>query len=135
MSRISLPEGISPTNEKSVFSDDAEFTAPQTAIPEFSKACTPDPSKKPEMASVSHPRFKSKISDRFVREEDDDEDDKQNDEVNILHGPHTPGPLIILIAIGLVLAALAAFVLVSNQQPLPLCADQPDWNQYNCRAG
>lgn len=32
------------------------------------------------------------------------------------------------------LGALGAGVMLNRSGPLPLCAEQPDWNQYNCRA-
>lgn len=132
MNRVSLPEGVFPTNDESAFSDSASFQAPDTATPNFSKRPPDGPrdvSAKPAF------QLKSRSSDRFVEDDQDEDDEDKNDDVIIVHGHHAPGPLIILIAIGLVLAALAAFVMVRNQQPVPLCSEQPDWNQYNCRAG
>lgn len=136
MGRVSLPEGVAPTNEKSAHGD-ARFAVPDTAIPDF--AISETRTTPPAAMQAEPPQLKSR---RFYRFEEDDEDDEEEDKrrkkdpVQIAHGAHAPGPVAILVAIGLVLAALAAFVIARNQPgSLPLCSEQPDWNQYNCRPG
>lgn len=39
-----------------------------------------------------------------------------------------------LVIVALVVAMGAVFLLYNPRGDLPLCADNPDWNQYNCRA-
>ncbi len=143
MSRGTLPEGVAPANNGAVSDERRTFSVPETSAPEFSKPAAspvfPDqtlPALRKASAAASKPMaLKGKVFDRFVEDDDEDEDDARDDNLASAHVPHAPGPVIILIAIVLVLAALAAFVLVQNQQPTPDCADQPEWNQYNCRAG
>lgn len=138
MGRVSLPEGVAPTNSKNAPEDAAGFAVPETATPDFVAA----ENRRSAVGAVQAGKQPRSTSGRFYRfEEDDDDDDdeeraRKRDPVHIVHGAHAPGPVIILVAIGLVLAALAAFVIARNQpQALPLCSEQPDWNQYNCRAG
>ena len=45
----------------------------------------------------------------------------------------SPGQTILFAAILILLGALGVSVILSGGG-LPLCADQPQWNQYNCRA-
>ena len=136
MGRVSLPDGVAPTNEKGAHKETVGFAVPDTATPEFTNPGNRPP--RPRAAKTDPPRLKNGRFHRFEEDDEDDDDDKRRkkDPIQIVHGPHAPGPVILLVAIGLVLAALAAFVIVRNQpNELPLCSEQPDWNQYNCRAG
>ncbi|WDI30885.1 hypothetical protein PUV54_13065 [Hyphococcus flavus] len=132
MNRVLLPDGVAPTNDKTELGGEADLDLPDTATPAFASPQKADPA--PQTMPIVQQTLKRGKFDRFV-EDDDDEDDRKKDDVNIVNAPHTPGPLLLLIAIGLVLAALAAFAMSNKQEPLPLCADLPEWNQYNCRAG
>lgn len=40
--------------------------------------------------------------------------------------------MILFAAILILLGMLGVSVMLSGSGGLPLCADQPDWNQYNC---
>lgn len=80
------------------------------------------------------PRFNLPGIGGFVEKEADDDDDAgAGDKTRALHGPHAPAPLLIVIAIVLMLIGLGAYFINRNSGPQPLCADQPDWNQYNCK--
>lgn len=135
MGRVILPEGVAPTNETGSMSESAGFSVPNTATPEF--ACAND---QPVLSAAAQPEPIQTSRGRFYRfEEDDDEDDedkKRKASVRSLHGAHPPRAVIFLVAIVLVLAAIGAFVIAREQaDPLPYCSEQPEWNQYNCRAG
>lgn len=41
----------------------------------------------------------------------------------------------ILLLIGLIFVGLTAYLITKNREPIPLCSEQPEWNQYNCRSG
>ena len=43
------------------------------------------------------------------------------------------GRMILFAAILILLGMLGVSVMLNGSGGLPLCADQPDWNQYNCR--
>lgn len=122
MSRVELPEGVAPTNEKT------SFQTPDVATPDFAR--TPQESLKPKTVREKHETY-----ERVVEEDEEDEDEDDEDHLIHVHGPHGPGQLVLMIAIALLLAALAVFVFMSNRQETPLCSEQPEWNQYNCRAG
>ncbi|WP_425408956.1 hypothetical protein [Hyphococcus sp.] len=141
MDRVSpLPDGVAPSNAKSAQRDAVKFTVSDTAVPGFSAGgakITPRNLQVTKQAPASSSRFY-----RFEEDDDEDDEDKNADKkrapdpFHLSHAPHAPGPMAILVAIGLVLAALTAFVAMRNQpEPLPYCSEQPDWNQYNCRIG
>ena len=124
MTRVDLPEGVPPDNQTKAFASKSGPVVPDTSAPAFADL------------QDSFPKNDRGILSRVVveLEEEEDEDDKDKDD-RLVHGPHLPAPTLILIAIGLVLAAIAAYVISQNQTPAPLCATQPEWNQYDCRAG
>lgn len=161
MSRIRLPEGVPAENHSSRrqrFRSEAcadldnrvtptapgsagqnaagAFSAPDTATPNFN-GNKDDASVQRSARTV---REKHEVYERVVEDDENSDDEtpsKDNgdeDEV-IAHGFHPPAPLLILIAIGLLLIALAAFVVSRNQETTPLCSELPAWNQYNCIPG
>ena len=132
MSRFELPDGVPPDNShRAAFSgkrtDEGDYAAPDMATPRFARPG----------ASTSE-----RVEDRLRQTMDviiidtDDDDDKPDQK------PSKPAPKkdknrkrMIYIAIGAALAfILLVVVAVALGQP-PLCADQADWNQYNCRKG
>lgn len=131
MSRGELPEGVPPDNRTKAFSAHSGartgFAVPDTVTPVFETA---GGLRDKDLAALARVVIEVEEEDENKSEKKkDDEDDK------LIHGPHLPAQFLILIAIALVLAALAAYVLSQNQEPAPLCADLPHWNQFNCRAG
>jgi hypothetical protein len=126
MSRVQLPDGVPPDNRARGFAAPSGFAAPDTATPAFDKS---------REGLRDHDRVGLSRVVIEVDDEDDDEMENENEDDKLIHGPHHQAQTLILIAIGLVLAALAAYVVSQNQNPAPLCANQPEWNQYNCRAG
>ena len=146
MSRGRLPEGVPFDNlSGSVPADAASFavsapsnkiafTAPDMATPSFQNPATTPPASPSAIAETSSPRF-SRVTVEVDddEEEDDDDKDKRSQKFGVLHGPHVSAPILILIAIGFLLAALAVYVGSQNQGPDPFCSQQPEWNQYNCR--
>lgn len=142
MSRFRLPDGVPPDNQARTFAassgEATEFKAPDTATPDFAI---------PASNAGFGIRENLKDAPAFVRAPDpaphfakvtietDDEDDDEEVKNGLVHGSHPPAPVLVLVAIGLLLIAFAAFVVSQRQDPvLSDCASQPEWNQYNCRA-
>ena len=136
-----LPDGV-PFDNQTLFGADETadpatgetiFNAPDMATPAFAR---PQPRTSPASDCGEMSKRMARVI-VAVEDEDDEEDDEAEtkDEDVLVHGPHAPATFLILIAIGLVLAALAAYVLSSNQEPRPYCSQQPDWNQYDCIPG
>lgn len=117
------------------------FSSTNTATPKFSEELHEDGKSTPATSETGRapfpgegallPKFSRVIVEVDDDEEDDDEDGKKNERA-LLHGPHLPAPMLILIAIGFLLAALGVYVASQNQEPQPYCSQQPDWNQFNC---
>ncbi|MEO1135839.1 MAG: hypothetical protein AAFW68_04395 [Pseudomonadota bacterium] len=159
MSRIRLPEGVPAENQNTSrqrYGGDAgvdkrggfaptasgsagqepsstAYSAPDTATPIF----LGNPESDSVRSSARTVREKHEVYERVVEDDEDETPSKDTgDEDDVItHGFHPPAPLLILIAIGLLLIALAAFVVSRNQETTPLCSELPAWNQYNCIPG
>lgn len=119
MSWRELPEGVPPTNEKQ------DFAAPDTATPGFVYGGLDERSHRRRI----HEREEER---EIIIEEDDDDDDGPVIRDNGGNGDNIK---FILIALGLIFIALAAYNYTQNKKRLPLCSTQPEWNQYNCLPG
>ena len=137
-----LPDGV-PFDNQTLFGGD-KTADPATGEPGFKAPDMATPAFARQLLPTSPASGSDEMSKRMARvivaiEDDDDDDDEEEAETKsedvLVHGPHAPAPFLILIAIGLVLAALAAYVLSSNQEPQPYCSQQPEWNQYDCIPG
>ena len=136
MGRDRLPDGVPPDNQKRGFDETSGFVAPDTATPTFRPLAAPvAPKEARAQISDDIPKDNSGFSRITIDIEEDDEDEDDDDDKKFVHGPHAPAPMLILIAIALVLAALAAYVVSQNSDPVNLCSQQPSWNQYNCTPG
>ncbi len=133
MAKIELPEGIAPDNDSRSSMSDGEFRAPDMATPHYSHS-----------SRISMPRIDDVVTNtathRAAQDEYQDEYDEDDDEVMSVRSrpASTQGSsnfLMIVIFIIAVFAMGAGVFMVKNQNTLPLCSSQPDWNQYNCRAG
>lgn len=119
-----------------------DFIAPNTATPDFAipadnKPCMPGADAVDAPFFARPPDLAPHFTTVIIETDDDDEEDDDDDEEEngLVHGPHPPAPFLILVAIGLLLIALAAFIVSRNEEPgVPDCSGQPEWNQYNCRA-
>jgi len=132
---------LQPASRKKSGGPNVIFAATNTATPNFTglqtesaPAASLDSSADFPEDNASRARFSRVIVEVEEDEDDDDDDDKKKSTGELLHGPHLPAPMLILIAIGLLLAALGAYVTSQNQDPQPYCSQQPDWNQFNCKA-
>ncbi|MEZ5894247.1 MAG: hypothetical protein R3C58_14025 [Parvularculaceae bacterium] len=132
MTRVRLPEGVPFDNTKRAMSaGDGAFAAPDTATPSFARV---EPvAAQPASDIRPMPKAEKLLRAGVYVEKEAENGEEDNDPVRLIHGPHAPAPLLILIAIALVLAAFAAYAVSRNSGGEPLCADQPEWNQYNCR--
>ena len=89
----------------------AEFKAPDMATPAFSN----------DVRSLTPPALSESKSDSAARG-DMMSRDYQN--------------LVLMISIVTLAVAIGGILLLrAPKDPMPPCAEQPEWNQYNCRAG
>ncbi len=124
MTRIDLPEGVPADNQIKASFDGDKFEAPDMATPSFAR----------EKPAFDH-KAKRIVREEYeeIVEEDDDEDDGDRPRPRV--DPPNHNGLAIMIAITALFAALGAIVIANSRSDLPLCSSQPEWNQYNCRAG
>ena len=136
-----LPEGVPASNHEkrqtvcdTASSDRAGFAAPDMATPRFTRET---PAAKPnavEFAAANDQRPFAAASGF---------DDNAVGAVGALSASRKPvsdkplfstQQMILLAALLLLLGMLGAAIMIfSSNSQLPLCADQPTWNQYNCR--
>lgn len=124
-----LPAGVPPSNEiKTDFSGDSRnqdraprepYAAPDMATPQYSKT----------KAADGEPGYLARTA--MGADDSDFLDEDENGDVSLM--PNNMTPILLILVIGGLLAALGAIVLANNQQELPDCSTQPEWNQYNCR--
>jgi len=129
MAKTELPEGIAPDNNGRSFMGDREFRVPGMATPDFSE---------PPLKSM--PRIDDAVTNRATHRAAQDEYDEDDDEVMSVRSKpaSTQGGSnihVILILIIALFAMGAGIFIIKNQNTLPLCSSQPDWNQFNCRSG
>lgn len=121
-----LPEGVPASNdEKSTAKKQgaASFAAPDMATPQF-------PRETASEASQNNDKRGYRVLQSI--------DDVQS-HASVIQKSSRPKALparqtILFAGILILLGALGAGVMMSRGGPVPLCAEQPDWNQYNCRA-
>jgi len=117
-----LPDGVSADNKakaRFVRSDDGDYRAPEMAVPDFARR------QALAMTSKAARSDGAKFAASF-------EDDDRSAPAAV---PPQVKKLQWIIAIAAVLAALGVIAIAMRGETLPLCSSQPDWNQYNCRAG
>ncbi len=135
MSRFKLPDGVPPDNQTgnqtsnrtgAAFSPSDKtggaYQAPDMATPQYSKPVHEAAKHDDKTRRVMRGQFSE-----IVREDEGDED------IKIL--PARAGGIALITLIAAVLAALGAIVVMNSRQEIPLCSEQPEWNQYNCRPG
>ncbi|PQA85526.1 hypothetical protein [Hyphococcus luteus] len=142
MSRPRLPDAVPPDNQTKSFGPSSlpgaggeeEFKAPDTATPDFAiPNSNAGPEAQNDAPSFARPPEPAPSFAKVIIETDDEEDEEEEEEDHLMGGHQHPSYRL-LIVIGVLLIALAAFVASRNQGPdLPDCASQPEWNQYNCR--
>lgn len=124
-----LPEGVPASNDEKPAAKKqgaASFAAPDMATPQFPR----------EMASETS-QSTDKRDHRVLRSVDDAQSFESASSVmqkasrsKMLSTRQT----ILFAGILILLGVLGAGAMLSRAGPTPLCAEQPDWNQYNCRA-
>ncbi len=131
MSRSELPEGVPPTNKISakispkISADEKPgFAAPDMASPAFLSA------PRPGLTANGIP------GQCDLGAQDADGEMTRREGSGAGRSSKTqPGQIIIMIVLAGLLTALAAVIIANARAPMPLCSDQPSWNQHNCRAG
>jgi hypothetical protein len=122
MSRPKLPEGVPPDNQTKarLSADNADFYAPETAAPRFFVSN--------KLASKVSPEAASRNSAHARPFEDDDAAFSAHPSVSLSMRlwAYIVGAVILVLGLG-------AFFMAIAGDSLPLCANQPEWNQYNCR--
>ncbi len=113
MSRLELPQGISPTNDKPSFAAPALQAAPHRAL---------RPNAIPQQLDF----VESVVSEEFRHGDDGGALPKGNMKLRAM---------IAMIATAGLLTALAVVIIANDRSPTPLCSELPEWNQHNCRSG
>lgn len=119
MGRVKLPDGVPADNQSLSLTKSDEPNVPDVATPGFSE--TQNKSTATTKPNFDGQRFaQGPVKSHGLPNDDDDE-------------PVIPVWVLITIAIVFLLVGLSAYLISHNSQPMPLCADQPEWNQYNCK--
>lgn len=128
MSRSELPQGVPPTNkilaDENSVDEKPGFAAPDMASPAFLAALRP---------GLNANTFAGKSG--FGAQTADDEMAGGGNRSARRSSKIQPGQMIIMIVVAGMLTALAAVFVTNTRAPMPLCSEQPSWNQHNCRAG
>ena len=136
MGRSELPEGVSPTNKISA-KISAKVLADENSVHEKPSLPAPDMAS-PAFLSAPRPGLRANgvpgQSD-FVAQTADSEMTRGESRGAGRSSKINRGQMIIIIVLAGLLTALAAVILANARAPMPLCSDQPSWNQHNCRAG
>ena len=145
MRRSRLPDAVPPDNLSKSYGERGhepngdDYQAPDTATPDFaipkSNAAHAGPKSEADAPTFVRAPETAPAFARVVIETDDDDNDDEEDDARDITGNHLDVPYPVLIVIGVLLIALAAYVATRNNEPagLPDCASQPEWNQYNCQ--
>lgn len=136
-----LPDGVPADNKekpdaRASFAS-PDFAAPDMATPRFTK----EPARGPGGASAAQPLSVQpppaapplSLGAAQAAEDAPAASTARKGEAASRRFPLSPGQTVLFAAILILLGALGAGVML-NGGGTPLCADQPDWNQYNCRA-
>lgn len=124
--RSELPEGIPPANS-SLAGDDPSAEKSAKTKPSFAG---------PDTASAafrSAPEAVPPGRSHFAQTADDNNGAGQGGGRRPFKVQ--PTQLFIMIMLAGLLTALAVIVMANAGSSLPLCSEQPSWNQHNCRAG
>ncbi len=123
-----LPDAVAPTNEKPATASlsagaptggNSAWSVPDMATPSF--------------ASVRK-RFDSKAR-RVVREEYEELVDDDDDAPRPPRKKSPPPSYVWPIAVAAIFISIISLMVALADDSVPLCSEQPEWNQYNCRAG
>ncbi len=126
MNRLNLPDGVAPDNSpKSSFSSDDErasgFNAPDMATPEFARSAL----RSTDANAHAHLVVQNQVEQTV---------EVEGAPIRLL--PTGSMTVAIIVALALLLVGFATVIYAANnRQSQPLCSSQPEWNQYNCRAG
>ncbi len=125
MTRNSLPAGVPADNQKPKGADGTAVGPQEMAVPRFAGE-PPQERSDPGVDAIKESYT------RALEFEDDVQSGGPRPQPRM---PASVKKLSLMIAIVALIGALGAVLAMSGRNKLPLCADQPAWNQYNCRAG
>ncbi len=114
-----LPDGVPADNSAKSFSDDdrQNYAAPDMATPKFTR---------PGGAPAEEARPQAAFNANTFEDADDDQ-------IRML--PGSINPVMMFVVLALVIGLIGALAFMNSRPGLPLCSTQPEWNQYDCRAG
>ena len=131
MDQSELPEGVSPSNDRSAnnisasdksANENQSFAAAAAVAPLIPLAARAG--LRPKSVEAQHDFVEQSSADLSGR--------------SVAAGGAAkmqPNAIFILIVLASLLTALAAIFIVNGRPTTPLCSQQPDWNQHNCRQG
>lgn len=122
MGRVELPRGVPSDNVNTSYGAREHADMPDVATPKFeSSLAVPSTS---EFGASEKQNSSEPHADPYKSTDDDDDLD---------HEPAIPAWILISIAIAFLLVGLGAYLVSHNNEPMPHCENQPEWNQYNCK--
>ena len=136
MGRSELPEGVPPTN-KVLAKVLAKTLADENSVNEKSNFAAPDMAS-PAFLSSTQPGSKANSipgQADFAAQTANGEMTREGNRGAGRSSKIQPTQIIIMIVLAGLLTALAAVIFANARAPMPLCSEQPSWNQHNCRAG
>ncbi|MEX6633910.1 hypothetical protein [Hyphococcus lacteus] len=122
MGREKLPHGVPSDNMNMSYGARERADVPDVATPKFENSVTAPSTL--EFGAREKRDLAESDTDSYRRTDDDDDLD---------HEPAIPVWVLISIAIAFLLVGLGAYLVSHNNEPMPRCENQPEWNQYNCK--
>ena len=126
-----LPKGVPASNREAPV--ETRFVAPDASTPVFARNAQ---SRAP--GGGAHEAAFHETEKPFEASPEDDDDRKRPSprprrQNLLIDAAGWPSPAMAAIAALVVVGAVGAALIANSRSATPLCADQPEWNQYNCR--
>ena len=129
--RFKLPKGVPASNREAPVA--ARFVAPDASTPVFAR----NGQNRAPGGGAHEAAFHETEKPFEASSEDDDDRNKparRHRRQNLLiDAAGWPSPAMAAVAVLAVVGAVGAVLIANSRPSTPLCADQPEWNQYNCR--
>ena len=128
--RFKLPKGVPASNREAPVA--ARFVAPDASTPVFARNAQ---SRAPGAADEAAFHETEKPFEASSEDDDDRKKPAQRPRRQnlLIDAAGWPSPAMAAVAVLAVVGLVGAALIANSRPATPLCADQPEWNQYNCR--